>query len=68
MDAQVSTVAVCSLCNGFLDTTQPHAIVKHDYAHLDCADAHDSKDLGGLPDPGDLMGSEWPDIDDEDDV
>lgn len=67
MDAQVSTFAVCVLCKEFLDTTQPHAIVKHDYAHLHCADEYDARDLGGLPDPGDLMGSEWPE-DEEDDL
>lgn len=46
MDAQVSTVMVCVLCNDFLDTTQPHAIVKHDYAHLNCADEYDSHEWG----------------------
>lgn len=65
MDAQVSTVALCCVCKDFLNTIEPHAIVNHDYAHLTCADEHDSRDLGALPDPGDLMGSEWPDIDEE---
>lgn len=44
---QVKTAAICGLCKCGLDTTEPHAIVKHDYAHLACADEHDSRDQGG---------------------
>lgn len=67
MDMEVKAAAICGICKCSLDIHAPHAIVNHDYAHLDCADEYDSRDLGGLPDPGDLMGSEWPDIIDEED-
>lgn len=65
MDMQVHAAAICIVCKCSVDVHAPHAILQHDYAHLDCADEYDSRDLGALPDPGDLMGSEWPDIDDE---
>lgn len=47
MDAQVKA-AICIVCKCSLDMSAPHAIVNHDYAHLDCADAHDARDLGSL--------------------
>lgn len=65
MDAQVRTMAICVLCKCGLDTTRPHAIVHHDYAHQDCAARYDARDLGALPDPADTMGSEWPDIEED---
>jgi len=43
----------CSLCRQPLDVTGPHAIVRSDYAHLDCADEHDSRDLGAIDMPDD---------------
>lgn len=48
MLTRVRTAAICCVCKCSLDATQPHAIIKHDYAHLDCADAHDARDLGGI--------------------
>lgn len=67
MDAQVSTTVLCCVCKQFLDTLAPHAIVKSDYAHIDCADAYDARAWKWREfehDPADLMGSQWPDIDD----
>jgi len=52
----VKTMAICVLCKCGLDTTRPHAIVKHDYAHPDCADRHDARDLGGIELPEDYRG------------
>ncbi len=46
MDMQVRPAAICCLCKCSIDIHAPHAIVKHDYAHLDCADAYDARDLG----------------------
>jgi len=37
---------MCVVCDKPLDTHAPHAIVKHDYAHLLCANEYDSQDLG----------------------
>jgi hypothetical protein len=34
--------AICCVCKCSLDIHAPHAIVNHDYAHLDCADVYDS--------------------------
>lgn len=42
MDMQVRPAAICCLCKCSIDIHAPHAIVKHDYAHLDCADAYDA--------------------------
>lgn len=38
--------SVCCVCGCAVDLHAPHAILKHDYAHLDCADVYDSRDLG----------------------
>jgi len=46
-------IPICSLCRQLLDVTAPHAIVNHDYAHLDCADEFDSRDLGSIDLPDD---------------
>jgi len=43
---KVKTMAICVLCKCGLDLTQPHAIVKSDYAHLKCADEYDSREWG----------------------
>jgi hypothetical protein len=56
MDAQVKTAAICVLCKCGLDTTRPHAIVHHDYAHEDCAQRYDSRDLGAIELPEDFRG------------
>jgi len=48
MDTHAKPAAICVLCKCSLDTHAPHAIVKHDYAHLDCADVYDSLDMGGM--------------------
>ena len=60
MDAQTSTAAICCVCKEFLDTLAPHAILKFDYAHIDCADAYDAQMSRFLPDPldRDPMGSD----------
>jgi len=47
MDIQVHLAAICCVCKCSLHWHEPHAIVNHDYAHLDCADAYDSQDIGG---------------------
>lgn len=46
MDVQVRTAAICWLCKCSIDLHEPHAIVKSDYAHLDCADAYDAREWG----------------------
>jgi hypothetical protein len=48
MDMQVRAAAICCICKCSVDIHAPHAIVKHDYAHLDCADAYDAQDLGSI--------------------
>lgn len=53
---QVKTAAICVICKCSVDTNEPYAIVKHDYAHQDCADAYDSRDLGGIEYPEDFQG------------
>ncbi len=47
--------AICCLCKCSLDIHAPHAIVKHDYAHLDCADAYDAGNLGAYYNPKDFV-------------
>lgn len=49
MDAALASV--CCVCGCAVDLHAPHAILKHDYAHLDCADVYDSRDLGALEPP-----------------
>lgn len=44
----------CALCRQPLDVAGPHAIINHDYAHLACADEHDSRDLGSIDLPDDF--------------
>jgi hypothetical protein len=56
MRDQVKTAAICVLCRCGLDLNQPHAIVKHDYAHQDCADRYDARDLGSIDYPEDFRG------------
>jgi len=65
MRDQVKTMAICVLCQCGLDTTRPHAIVNHDYAHEDCAARHDSRDLGGMDLPP-YVEDQWPEQDEED--
>jgi len=48
MDMQSRTAALCFVCKCSVDAHAPHAIVNHQYAHLDCADAYDSRDLGSI--------------------
>ena len=48
MDMHVKPAAICCLCKCSLDIHEPHAIVNFNYAHLDCADEYDSRDLGGI--------------------
>lgn len=45
---RVRTADICFVCKCSLDTTAPHAIVNHEYAHLDCADTWDARDLGAV--------------------
>ena len=48
MDMEVKSAAICCLCKCSVDLHEPYKIVKHDYAHVDCADAYDARDLGGM--------------------
>jgi len=59
-----NTVAICVLCKCALDTSRPHAIVKHDYAHQDCAERYDARDMGGLDLPP-YVEDQWPEQDEE---
>lgn len=47
MDMHVHAAAICVVCKCSVDVNAPHAILQHDYAHLDCADEFDSRDAGG---------------------
>jgi hypothetical protein len=40
--------AICCVCKCSVDTSEPLAIIGSDYAHLDCADEYDSRDLGSI--------------------
>lgn len=51
MDVPVKAAAVCCLCRGFLDITAPHAIVNHDYAHLQCANEFDARAVHSMDAP-----------------
>ena len=46
MDMQVRPAAICGICKCSIDLSAPYAIVNHDYAHLDCADAYDAREWG----------------------
>lgn len=48
MLTKVTNAAICCVCKCSVDTHAPHAILHHEYAHLDCADEYDSRDLGGI--------------------
>lgn len=43
---EVKPVAICVVCKCAIDLNAPYAIVKSDYAHLDCADAYDRCEWG----------------------
>jgi hypothetical protein len=57
--------AICVVCHCSVDTHEDHAIVRHEYAHLDCADAYDSRDLGGMDLPP-YVEDQYPEQDEED--
>jgi len=42
---------ICCVCRCSLDETAPHAILNSEFAHLDCADAYDARDLGASETP-----------------
>ena len=52
-------VTYCGLCRQPLDVTKPHAIVNHNWAHLECADEYDSRDLGSIDLPDDFAVEDW---------
>jgi hypothetical protein len=63
MDVQVRAAAICYVCKCSVDIHEPHAIIKFEYAHLDCADAYDARDLGGLDLPP-YVEEQWPEDED----
>ena len=42
LDMQARAAAICCVCKCSVDVNAPHAIIKFEYAHLNCADAYDA--------------------------